>query len=275
MGEQDGVPPLGWSDTNAYLVLPVQGIASQYVSCACGLAWVIRSGLDEEDGGRMGRPFLYRRAKPEVRWPHKTDELYQQRIARESENASRVWPPPAPNWEELSRSDVIVREVEEGEKDMSRGAQMSLARRLEREEMIRKREAFRQRQKGEVRRLQTMSKLALRKATDLQNKARRLSTAICVLEMARPISDVLSIWSEQLNNEEMSTVVRNVGDRNWRRALELYEWLNIQKWYTPNPRLLSTILHILGRANQLEAAQELFLKASPELTSCVQVRLCY
>ena len=32
MGEQDGVPPLGWSDTIAYLVLPVLLIASQYVS---------------------------------------------------------------------------------------------------------------------------------------------------------------------------------------------------------------------------------------------------
>ena len=32
MREQDGVPPLGWSDTIAYLVLPVLLIASQYVS---------------------------------------------------------------------------------------------------------------------------------------------------------------------------------------------------------------------------------------------------
>jgi YidC/Oxa1 family membrane protein insertase len=29
---QDGAPPLGWSDTIAYLVLPVLLVASQYIS---------------------------------------------------------------------------------------------------------------------------------------------------------------------------------------------------------------------------------------------------
>ena len=30
--EQDGHPPLGWSDTLAYLVLPVLLVVSQYIS---------------------------------------------------------------------------------------------------------------------------------------------------------------------------------------------------------------------------------------------------
>lgn len=117
-----------------------------------------------------------------------------------------------------------------------------------------------------------MSKLALRKATDLKSKARRLATAIYSLELARPVTDVLDVWPEQLNNDELSVVVRNVGDRNWSRALELYEWLNLRQWYTPNPRLLATILHILGKANHVEAARELFLNADPEISSCIQVR---
>lgn len=229
---------------------------------------VIRSGLGE---GKKERPFVYARARPEVRWPHKSDELNQQRIGRESENAGHASSRVLPDWEKLVPSDAVVRDAEEGEEGVSREGRTSLARRLEREEMIKKREAFRQRQKGQVRRLQSMSKLALRKATDLQNKARRLATAICLLESERPISDVLDEWPEQLNNDEMSAVVRNVGDKNWRRALEFYEWLNLRQWYTPNPRLLAIILHILGRANQLEDARELFLKAEPELTSCIQV----
>lgn len=232
---------------------------------------VIRSGLGE---GKKERPeFVYTRAKPEVRWPHKSEELLQQRIARESESAGR---PRLPDWEELSRSEaklVVVEEGEEYDEATDGDGETPLARRLEREEMVRKREAFRQRQKGQARRLQSMSKLALRKATDLKNRARRLSSAICSLELARPVTDVLDAWPEQLNNDELSVVVRNVGDQNWQRALELYEWLNLRKWYTPNPRLLATILHILGRANQLEAARELFVKAEPELTSSIQVRL--
>ncbi|KAG0620267.1 hypothetical protein M758_4G203000 [Ceratodon purpureus] len=233
---------------------------------------VVRSGLGEVEGEKKEKVFVYSRARPEVRWPGKSGELNRERVARESENAGRVSSRVMPDWEELSRSDERVREDEEGgEGGGFREGQASVAGRLEREEMLKKREAFRQRQKGQARRLQSMSKLALRKATDFQNKARRLATAICALEMERPVSDVLDDWPEQLNNDEMSAVVRNVGDKNWRRALEFYEWLNLQKWYTPNPRLLATILHILGRANQLEAARELFLNAEAELTSCIQV----
>lgn len=231
------------------------------------------SELCEVGRSKKVKPFAYNRAKPEERWPHRSDVLNRQRIARELENVGRIPPRLVLDWEELCRSDAKVGEHEEGDQYVSKEVPTAMARRLQREEGIRKSEARRQLQKAQVRRLQSMSKLALRKVTDCKNRGIRLSTAICNLELARPITDVLDGWPEQLNNDEMSAVLMNIGDRNWKRALEFYEWLNLRKLYTPNPRLLATIIHILGRANQPEAAQDLFSKTELELTSCIQVRL--
>uniref|UniRef100_A0A7I4DT00 Pentacotripeptide-repeat region of PRORP domain-containing protein n=1 Tax=Physcomitrium patens TaxID=3218 RepID=A0A7I4DT00_PHYPA len=173
------------------------------------------SELCEVGRSKKVKPFAYNRAKPEERWPHRSDVLNRQRIARELENVGRIPPRLVLDWEELCRSDAKVGEHEEGDQYVSKEVPTAMARRLQREEGIRKREARRQLQKAQVRRLQR--------------------------------------------------------DRNWKRALEFYEWLNLRKLYTPNPRLLATIIHILGRANQPEAAQDLFSKTELELTSCIQV----
>ncbi|XP_073390802.1 pentatricopeptide repeat-containing protein At3g18110, chloroplastic isoform X2 [Physcomitrium patens] len=222
-------------------------------------------------GRKEVKPFLYSRAKPEERWPHRSGELNQQRIARELESVNRVPLGLVPVWEEPGSSDVRVEIPGEGHGYVDSKSQTALARRLHREEGAREREARREQQKGQSKRIQSMPKLALRKVADLKSKAWRLSIAIRKLELSRPVADVLDGWPEQLNNDEMLIVVKRVGDQDWKRAVEIYEWLNSRKLYTPNPLLLATVLRILGRTNQLEIAQDLFSKTEQELTSSIRV----
>jgi pentatricopeptide repeat protein len=117
-----------------------------------------------------------------------------------------------------------------------------------------------------------LSKLALQKAKDWKGRVERLSRALCQLELQYSVADVLQGWPEQLAPTDLCFVVKTVGHSHWQRALELYEWLNMRHWYTPNPRMLATILGVLGRSNQPALAQEIFSRAEPELGNCVQVR---
>nr|XP_024364926.1 pentatricopeptide repeat-containing protein At3g18110, chloroplastic-like isoform X3 [Physcomitrium patens] len=241
------------------------------LKCASVRACAIRSEVGEIVKGENEGQFVYTRARPEVRWPQRSDGFAQYRITRELGDADSFSARVLPDWEVVSGWDARLGATEATEDDVVRDEQPSLAQRLDMENKYREREAFRQRQKGRIRRMQNMSNLALRKANDWNNRASRLSTAICELNLARPIADVLSTWPEQLNNDEMCVVVRNLGEKNWRRSVELYGWLNLQKWYTPSPRFLATVLSLLGKANQLEHARELFLRAESKIMSCIQV----
>lgn len=214
------------------------------------LAWRRETGVDI-DVGLEEKPFVYRRASAAERWPNTNDES-QQRAVREDQQVDDV------------RVGLRVGVSDEGD------GQTSPIYRLMREDKARdkarEREIFHQRQTAQVRKLRRMAKLTLKRARDWKSRTERLASAICELELARPVMDVLEDWPEQLNNEDLSVVLGNVGRENWRRALELYECLNLRKWYTPNRRMLATILGILGRSNQVDIARELFVRAEPELT---------
>jgi len=211
------------------------------------------------DVGLEEKPFVYRRASAAERWPNSNDES-QQRAVREDQQVDDV------------RVGFRVRVSDEGDGHTS--PIYRLMREDKARDKAREREMFHQRQTGQVRKLKRMAKLALKRARDWKSRTERLANAICELELARPVADVLEDWPEQLNNEDLSVVLGNVGRENWRRALELYECLNLRKWYTPNPRMLATILGILGRSNQVYIARELFVRAEPELTGDhIQVRL--
>ncbi|KAJ7519578.1 hypothetical protein O6H91_20G044800 [Diphasiastrum complanatum] len=116
-----------------------------------------------------------------------------------------------------------------------------------------------------------MSMLALKKARDWRQRVQRLSHAICRLDEREFVYTILESWTEQLTPTDLCFVVKQVGSTHWQRALELYECVNMSKWYTPNPRMLTTILSVLGRAQQSSLAEELFERAEPELGECVQV----
>lgn len=219
-------------------------------------AWRREREVDIDVGNLDEKPFVYRRASPAERWPNSNDEL-QQRAVRESSE------------EEDVRVGLRVRASdyeEEEEEEEHTSPIYRLMREDKSRDKAREREMFHQPQKGQLRRMKRMSKLALKRAVDWESRTGRLANAICELELARPVADVLEDWPEQLNNEDLSVVLGNVGKENWRRALELYECLNLRKWYTPNSRMLATILGVLGRSNQVDIARELFLRAEPELT---------
>lgn len=222
------------------------------VSVCC--AWR-REKPVEVDVGLEEKSFVYRRASPAERWRDSSDEIQKRAVREAVEGVMRAV------------DELQARPSPEDAVD----GHVSLIYRLINEDKVREkaweREMFRQSMKGQTRRLKRMSKLALKKAVDWKARTARLSNAICELDVARPVADVLEGWPEQLNNEDLSVVLGNVGRENWRRALELYECLNMRKWYTPNTHMLATILGILGRSNQVEIARELFLRAEPELTA--------
>eukprot|EP00250_Pteridium_aquilinum_P035323 c9140_g1_i1 orf=120-2081(+) len=116
-----------------------------------------------------------------------------------------------------------------------------------------------------------LSKLALKKAKDWRERVQRLSEAIDSLGAGDSVADLLKEWHEQLADTDMCFVLKRVGDTNWRRALELYEWYNVKHWYDPNARMLAGMLSILGRVHQVSLAKEIFDRAEPSLGNCVQV----
>ncbi|CAM6121102.1 unnamed protein product [Calypogeia fissa] len=116
-----------------------------------------------------------------------------------------------------------------------------------------------------------MSRMALLKATDWRERVKRLQDAVCQLPVTDSVADLLNKWPEQLAPTDYCFLVKQVGYTHWARALELFEWLNMRHWYTPNNRMLSAILGVLGRANQVDLAEEIFQRVEPELGDCVQV----
>lgn len=280
---------------------------SSLPSSSVCFAWRRETEVDI-DVGIDEKPFVYRRASPAERWPNSHDELQQQAVRESVEELQggedgirvRVW-----NEGEGLTSPTYRRMREEKARERERAVRESVEElqgsppgedgirvkvsdeaedhtspiyRLMREDKARdkarEREIFHRPQKGQIRRLKRMTKLALKRAGDWESRTERLANAICELELARPVADVLEDWPEQLNNEDLSVVLGNVGRENWRRALELYECLNLRKWYTPNTRMLATILGILGRSNQVDVARELFLRAEPELT-CDHIQVSF
>ncbi|XP_078157670.1 pentatricopeptide repeat (PPR) superfamily protein [Carex rostrata] len=114
-----------------------------------------------------------------------------------------------------------------------------------------------------------LSKLALKRARDWRERVRLLSDRILSLPDSAHVADVLAHGelSLQVTPTDLSFVVRQVGQTNWRRALEAYEWLTLHRRHAPGPRLLSAILGVLGRARQDSLAEEVFLRCCSDADS--------
>lgn len=116
-----------------------------------------------------------------------------------------------------------------------------------------------------------LSKLALKRAKDWRHRVQFLTDKILSLRHDQFVADVLDQRPVQMTPTDYCFVVKWVGKENWQRALEVYEWLNLCHWYAPNARMLSTILAILGKANQEALAVEIFTRAESSLDNTVQV----
>ncbi|MFS7929636.1 putative tetratricopeptide-like helical domain superfamily [Helianthus anomalus] len=116
-----------------------------------------------------------------------------------------------------------------------------------------------------------MTKLALKRAKDWRERVQFLTDRILGLKANEFVADVLDDRKVQMTPTDFCFLVKGVGKSNWQRALEVYEWLNLRNWYSPNPRMLATILSVLGKANQEFLAVEIFERSEQGIDSTVQV----
>ncbi|KAG9452917.1 hypothetical protein H6P81_005821 [Aristolochia fimbriata] len=116
-----------------------------------------------------------------------------------------------------------------------------------------------------------MTKLALKRAKDWRQRVQLLTDKILNLKPEQFVADVLDERMVQMTPTDYCFVVKWVGQANWTRALEVYEWLNVRHWYSPNARMLATILSVLGKANQEALAEEIFQRAESGIGDVIQV----
>lgn len=116
-----------------------------------------------------------------------------------------------------------------------------------------------------------MTKLALKRAKDWRQRVQFLTDKILGLKSEEFVADVLDEKMVQMTPTDFCFVVKWVGQSSWQRALEVYEWLNLRNWYSPNARMLATILAVLGKANQEALAVEIFMRAEQSIGNTVQV----
>lgn len=116
-----------------------------------------------------------------------------------------------------------------------------------------------------------MTKLALKRAKDWRNRVQFLTDRILELKSDAFVADVLDEKLVQMTPTDFCFLVKWLGKSSWQRALEVYEWLNLRHWYSPNARMLATILAVLGKANQVMLAVEIFTRAGHSVDNTVQV----
>ncbi|XP_019168067.1 PREDICTED: pentatricopeptide repeat-containing protein At3g18110, chloroplastic isoform X1 [Ipomoea nil] len=186
--------------------------------------------------------FSYSRASPSVRWPHLTFTDTQR-------NSQRFQSPPLTPIENDSAFEIEVNDESQEEEDLDGG-----------------RTRARSRTKAKK-----MTKLALKRDKDWRKRVQFLTEKILQLKSEEFVADVLDEKLVQMTPTDFCFVVKWVGKSSWQRALEIYEWLNLRHWYSPNARMLATILGVLGKANQQVLAVEIFTRAEPTLGNTVQV----
>ncbi|XP_077234779.1 pentatricopeptide repeat (PPR) superfamily protein isoform X2 [Tasmannia lanceolata] len=120
-------------------------------------------------------------------------------------------------------------------------------------------------------RAKKMTKLALKRAKDWRQRVQFLTDRILKLKPEEFVADVLDDRKVQMTPTDFCFVVKWAGHSNWQRALEIYEWLNLCHWYSPNARMLATVLAVLGKANQEKLAEEIFNRSELGVTNVVQV----
>ncbi|XP_059459801.1 pentatricopeptide repeat-containing protein At3g18110, chloroplastic isoform X1 [Corylus avellana] len=204
--------------------------------------------------------FKYSRASPSVRWPHlKLTETYPS-----SQTQFTVASPPPTHVVEdvgfsLKASDSGAKE-ETREGDGAESLHMNVND--ETQQVL---------GRPSKTKAKKMTKLALKRAKDWRERVKFLTDRILGLKPEEFVADVLDEKKVQMTPTDYCFVVKWVGQSSWQRALEVYEWLNLRHWYSPNARMLATILSILGKANQEALAVEIFTRAEPAEGNTVQV----
>ncbi|XP_050235974.1 pentatricopeptide repeat-containing protein At3g18110, chloroplastic [Mercurialis annua] len=208
---------------------------------------------ESTSNSNTSQKFSYSRASPSVRWPHLklTDSCIspntQFNVNPPSPTAPLFDEPPELEIDDVSEKMGSLECVDEND-----GAQERLGR-------------------FSRTRVKKMNKLALKRAKDWRERVKFLTDRILGLKPDQFVADVLDARKVQMTPTDFCFVVKWVGQENWQRALEVYEWLNLRNWYSPNPRMLATILAVLGKANQEGLAVEMFTRTESSVENTVQV----
>ncbi|XP_061351098.1 pentatricopeptide repeat-containing protein At3g18110, chloroplastic [Gastrolobium bilobum] len=189
--------------------------------------------------------FTYSRASPSIRWPHLklSEMLYPSTQTQLEENdVFTAKTPPSEATDETHKPDCVVND--ETQEALGRPSKT---------------------------RVKKMNKLALKRDKNWRERVKYLTDRILGLKSEEFVADVLDERKVQMTPTDFCFVVKWVGQNNWHRALELYECLNLKHWYSPNARMLATILGVLGKANQEALAVEIFTRAESSIGDTVQV----
>ncbi|XP_044499798.1 pentatricopeptide repeat-containing protein At3g18110, chloroplastic-like [Mangifera indica] len=219
-------------------------------SCSCTPASTVTTSNTSEqeandiNGSSKAQKFSYSRSLPSIRWPHlKLSELYPP--ARFTHATPQVGF--SPDSEKESHGGDFGEVMEVNDERIETLGRVSKTR------------------------VKKMRKLVLKRDKDWRWRVKFLTNRILGLRDDQFVADVLDKPLVQMTTTDYCFVVKWVGEKSWQRALEVYEWLNLRHWYSPNARMLATILAILGKANQESLAVEIFSRTEPAVENTVQV----
>ncbi|KAJ4950326.1 hypothetical protein NE237_027158 [Protea cynaroides] len=202
--------------------------------------------------------FSYRRASPSLRWPHL-------KLTENDTSPQTQFPnDPSPSIEVFEDVDGVEKSLPFDSLGLGEETQTL-------ESFDSNDETLQVLDKPSRTKAKKMTKLALKRAKDWRQRVQFVTDRILRLQPDGFVADVLDNRSVQMTPTDFCFVVKWVGQSNWLRALEVYEWLNLRHWYSPNARMLATILSVLGKANQEALAVEIFTRAEPAIGNTVQV----
>ncbi|VFQ60165.1 unnamed protein product [Cuscuta campestris] len=203
------------------------------LDCSASTSAATSTSSTEHDPSRK---FSYSRASPSVRWPHLTFP---------GNNQFTVYPSPPPAPTENENDFRFKVEMNDEGQDSNRTRSRTKAKK--------------------------MNKLELKRDKEWRKRVQLLTDEILGLGSDEFVADVLEKKLVQMTPTDYCFMVKWVGKCSWQRALEVYEWLNLRHWYTPDARMLATILGVLGKANQEALAVEIFTRVQPTVGYTVQV----
>ncbi|CAL5364700.1 unnamed protein product [Camellia sinensis] len=225
-------------------------------SCSLDCSSSSSSSSSSSTEPEITKKFRYSRASPSVRWPHlKLTDTHHNSPPSQFIVAS---PPPTHVVDDVN----LLVKTKDFEETQNGDVLESLNANDETLEVL---------GRPSRTRAKKMTKLALKRAKDWRQRVQFLTDRILQLKSEEFVADVLDDRIVQMTPTDFCFVVKWVGQSSWQRALEVYEWLNLRHWYSPNARMLATILAVLGKANQEALAVEIFSRAEPGVGNTVQV----
>ncbi|EOA29728.1 hypothetical protein CARUB_v10012815mg [Capsella rubella] len=210
---------------------------------------------DEQQGNISStsstQKFTYSRASPAVRWPHlNLRETYDSRTSTPSQPVSS--PLSSTDVSDIPDSGEVVDSIGASAQQKTKGDEAAIVA-------------------SRRRRVKKLNKVALIKAKDWRERVKFLTDKILSLKPNQFVADILDARPVQMTPTDYCFVVKSVGQESWQRALEVFEWLNLRHWHSPNARMVAAILGVLGRWNQESLAVEIFTRAEPTVGDTVQV----